>query len=176
MISKLALVKCLFWAGPDGCGHTQVTCPAPRSPPTPLQETWKIHRPSQAQLQFKKKLGKLPRITWNGLWVDCPNWTNTPTFLGRMLFPESRLQLITKARCWRSRTAGMGEAPGGKRRPIPDASLSLTRKGKKILSCRGGLSSSLLQPSCFWGWIPETSGTCPLIWVFSNEMNRAGEA
>ena len=109
-ISKLApgvstLSRSWWW-------WAQVTCPAPRSPTTPLQETWKIQRPSQPQLYSRKKLGRQPRITQNGLWADCPSWTNASTFLERALLLEPRPQLVTKARRWQTGLMGQ-EGPLG---------------------------------------------------------------
>lgn len=66
--------------------------------------------PGPAALQ--EETGQAAQNYTNGLCTDYPNWTNAPTFLGRPLFPDPRPQLVTKARCWQNRTAGVGRAPG----------------------------------------------------------------
>lgn len=67
-----------------------------------------------------------------------------------------------------------GRGPWGKRRPIPDASPSLSRGGRRP-SCAGRAVILLIAAQLLVRMDPETSGTYPLIRVFSSEMNRAGK-
>lgn len=51
------------------------------------------------QLHSRKELGRLPRITQNGLWADHPRWIAALTFLEKALSPEPRPPPVTKVRC-----------------------------------------------------------------------------
>ena len=153
----------------------QLTSPAPSSLPTPLQETWEVQRASRAQLHSRKKLGRRPRLTQNGLWADCPSWTNAPTFLERACFPEPRPELVTKARCWQSRKMGW-EGPVGQMRHIPAASRAHgSGEGMETLTGREhchtvyGFAGS---PAASENGPPRHLGH---MWAVSSETNRVRE-